>query len=104
MRNWTIPEIRLRNKEAGGHFFDRETIAFFNSRISETTYGRYFVTSEQFVASDGEREPRRYTIRRFNEDHTIDTVGSFQQYEKLTEALLQARRLAKAEDDKTVTV
>lgn len=104
MRNWTIPEIRLRNKEAGHHFFNRETIAFFNSRVSEVVYGRYFVTSEQFVASDGTADDRRYTVRRFNDDYSIDTIGEFQQYASRVEALLEAKRLANIEDDETVTI
>lgn len=104
MENWTIPEIRLRNKEAGHHFFDRDTMAFFNSKVYEVVYGRYFVTSEQFVAPDGTANARLYTVRRFNEDHSIDTVGDFQEFKTRMDAMFEAKRLSKLEDDKTVTI
>jgi hypothetical protein len=104
MRNWTIPEIRLRNKEAGKHFFDRDTMNFFRSRVYEATYGNYFVTSEQFVSVDGKRDPRRFTVRRFNDDYSIDTVGEFQQHETLDDAMNEARRLAKLGDTTTATI
>lgn len=33
MRKYTIAEIRALNKEKGFHFFDRDTMEFFNSKI-----------------------------------------------------------------------
>lgn len=58
-------EVKDANREVGQHFFDRSSMAFFNSRIESTNVigGKYFVTSEQFVGSDGTRDPRKYTVR-----------------------------------------
>lgn len=46
----------------GCHFFDRDTMRFFNSRLCASAWigrdGVYFVTSERFGT-----EPRRYSVR-----------------------------------------
>ena len=48
----TIAEIKRENKKAGQHFFDADTMRFFDSRIeSSAMRGHeryYFITSEQF--------------------------------------------------------
>lgn len=105
MTTYTIGQIKRLNHLAGGHFFDRDTLQFFNSRVHDTVYGgRYFITSEQFVAHDGTAEPRMYTVRRFNDDGSIDTMGYFQQYATSIQARFEAMRLARLEDDETVTI
>jgi hypothetical protein len=58
-----INEIRAFNKAHGHHFFDRETLQFFNSlvypnvRATPRGDGWYFITSEQFAG------PRKFTLR-----------------------------------------
>ena len=85
----TIKEIKQANKEAGQHWFDADTMRFFNSRIlSPVIGGRYFVSSEKY--DDG--SPRLYTIRIANDDGTIDTVGDFQGYETADKAKRAAWR------------
>jgi hypothetical protein len=75
----TMDAIKAANAKAGFYFFERATLRFFRSRIGQTVYegpgGTYFVTSEQFVGSGGYAAPRAYTVRRFNPDGDIDTVG-----------------------------
>jgi hypothetical protein len=78
----TIQEIKKRNIEVGEHFFDAETIRFFDSRIYKTTHGFYFTTSER-----GPSGVRRYSVRVIDwETGHIETVGNFQQFSTLREA------------------
>jgi NADP-dependent 3-hydroxy acid dehydrogenase YdfG len=67
-------------RKTTGHFFDRGSMKFFNSRIGQDVYPAkeliYFVTSERF-----EQDPRRYTVRSYNvQTGDIDTIGEFQEY------------------------
>ena len=78
----TVSEIKAANAAAGYYFFSRDTMKFFRSRVGATVYegrgGIYYVTSEQFVGSDGSSGPRRFTVRQFNPDcGDINTVGPF---------------------------
>lgn len=86
-----IRQIEYANTSAGQHFFDPATMRFFRSKIASRSVinGRYFITSEQFDASS----PRLYTIRRANDDGTIDTVGEFQQYATIEAAKRAAAKL-----------
>lgn len=65
----SMHQIHQANRDAGYHFFDRNTMRFFDSRILLYVYhgpgGTYFVTSEQFHPTRGTSEPRRYTVRKF---------------------------------------
>jgi hypothetical protein len=119
-RDWTIDEppygehqaidqlIKLAER-AGSHFFEPATMRFFRSRIDSDTWagadGWYWVSSEQFHTSDGQRHPRRYTVRRLFYrlnpegqaiDIDIDEIGEFQQYPTLARARTAARKAAKA--------
>jgi hypothetical protein len=71
----TMTQVRQAMQARGSHFFDRDTMRGFSSRVSETVYptaaGTYFVTSERdrgCYISSGWIEgawngQRRYTIR-----------------------------------------
>lgn len=85
----TITTIKQRNIDAGHYFFDAKAMRFFDSRVSRTTYGDYFATSEK--GPDG---VRRYTVR-YSDPKTgyVSTVGEFQQYDTLWSALAEAKRL-----------
>jgi len=80
----TIADIKRNNKNAGYHFFDRDTMRFFNSRIETGLYkDNTFITSEQFDYNS----PREYTIRRALEGGLkIETIGEFGQFETLEDA------------------
>ena len=71
----TLAEAKEIYKKTGSHFFDKETMKFFGSRIESGLYkNRCFITSEKNF--DG--TARFYTVRRFNEDYTnIETIGEF---------------------------
>ena len=90
----TIEDIKRLNSEQGGHFFDRDAMRFFNSRVLSRVmvypYDNgelYFVTSERY-----EDEPRKYTLRsicvrewdaRYGR---VEQVGEFQQFSSAGEA------------------
>lgn len=80
----TIADAERMNKENGLHFFDRDTMRFFKSRIEKKAlmFGqliddKYFVTSEQY----DESSPRLYTVRGFNsKTGNVTTAGNFQEF------------------------
>lgn len=86
----TIDEIRTANRESGHHWFDADTMRFFRSRVSGPVIGNMFVSSENDRLGGG----RRYTIRRANDDGSIETVGEFQQYGSKPAALRAIRSMA----------
>lgn len=81
-----------------GHFFDRDTMRFFRSRVLWQAFpGKtevYFVTSEQFVGSDGYKADRMYTVRAFNP--ATDDIRTVNPFNKLSryKALRVAKDLA----------
>lgn len=86
-----LTEIKQANADLGHFFFSPSTLAFFNSRtLPGIIDGRYFVTSERFDSST----PRLYTVRRAEDDGSIDTVGEFMAYETPKHARNMARHEA----------
>lgn len=88
----TLRDGIYANKENGYHFFDRDTLRFFGSRVHPRLYGDYFVTSEH----NFDRTERHYTVRRFTDENgNVETVDGFQNYASYSGAHAAARRLAK---------
>ena len=102
-------------KRTGGHFFDTDSMRFFNSRVSERVYqvgghnnkkpAEYvFVTSERnegsyWSNSAGEYihydEGRKYTVRHWNGTSTsIESVPDFQSFETREAAHKAAKQYA----------
>ena len=86
-QKWTMARIRKANKDAGQFWFSQGTMRFFRSQVENTIYqgpgGVFFISSEQFVPSDGSVCPRRYTVRRFNPlTADIRTVREFDEMSK----------------------
>lgn len=81
-----LQQVKRQHKALGGHFFDRDTMKFFGSRIeSPLIGGKWFVTSEQY----GD-EPKRFTVRwvvDLGYRIAIETVGGFQEFDNLDDAL-----------------
>jgi hypothetical protein len=70
----SMADVESANRQIGNHWFDRDTMRFFNTKIeSGLIGGKYFITSERY----DEDRPRRYSVRRADTDGTIDTVGEF---------------------------
>jgi len=95
---FSIEDAKAIAKDQENHFFDRATMRFFNSRISDmcysTTNGKemFFVSSERF----DDMSPRLYTVRVAKLDEnghlTIDTVSEFQEYASRSGAHDRAQR------------
>ena len=82
--------IREANRDAGHHWFDEDTLRFFGSKISESSFdGRYFVTSE----SNFDRSARLYSIREAMSDGQVATVGEFQEFATRAQAIAAINRL-----------
>lgn len=89
-----INSIKSVNKAKGMHFFEKQAMRFFNSRVQSEVFptenGAVFVTSER---NDG--YPRMYTTRHINEDTgCIETLGEFQEFKSRNGALAAAKRRA----------
>ena len=86
--------------KTSGHWFDAETLRFFQCRISEDLYYRpstniiYFVTSEKQRSFHFEH-PREYSVRAYNTTNgEIDTVGEFGAHKTLAQAKREAKLLS----------
>ena len=69
-------------KSTGSHFFDRETMRFFKSRVLDKVFDGgnvwYFVTSERGPL---ETSKRKYTVRQVDKvSGNVETVGEFREY------------------------
>ena len=100
-KNYTISDIKEINAAHGLHFFERSTMRFFRSKTERGVYqgpgGIYFITSEQFVGSDGHAEPRKYTVRCFSpESGCCQTVGPFNEIRNIKDAREAAKGYARA--------
>src|SRR5690242_11266218 len=91
-----ISVVRSRAKARGSHFFDRDTMKFFGSRVERTAYqignAIFFISSEQ----EDHTKPRGWTIQRQDQDGHIRKVGQFQQYKSLNEARSALRSIIKS--------
>ena len=71
---YTVEQLKNAVSSTGSHFFDKDTMRFFLSRVApgliHTDNGVVFITSEQFVAYEPyyHKEPRRYTVRILKEN------------------------------------
>lgn len=87
----TLAEFKTLNRSTGRHFFDRDAMKFFNSRIeSGLIGGRFFVTSEKM----DEYAPRLYTIREAMDDGSVQDANGYQRYHSLEAARLAVRLLS----------
>ena len=98
--NYLEDEVRSRSDRKGGYFFDKDSMRFFSSRVSELMWQKggsndpsyktkdiYFITSEAdrgYIKHSG--STRAFTIRKANADGDIKTVSEFQEYPTLGEA------------------
>lgn len=89
----TIAEIRAANKAIGHHWFDRDTMAFFKSKIvSGVLTGpeghRYFISRETNPAG-----LTMFSIRKSDDTGAIETVGEFHSHPTIRAAKLYLRML-----------
>jgi hypothetical protein len=97
MKTWTINDIQTAMRRDGSHWWDRQSMRFFGTRVCGGAFngagGVYFVTSEQ-----PPHGKRAYTIRQFKPD-TLDvsTVGELCGYKTRPTALRHAEKLAQGD-------
>lgn len=77
VKYWTLDDIRTAMTQNGSHWWDRDSMRFFQTRVGDKVYqgsgGVFFVSSER--CSD---EPRKYSVRQFiPETLGIETIGGF---------------------------
>jgi hypothetical protein len=76
-----------------GHWFDRSSMRFFNTRLPQIGYMAHdgtclFVTSEQPPRhSDGSLSPRKFSVRALRTDGRMDTIGKFWSFDSRAEAM-----------------
>jgi hypothetical protein len=82
-RDWAHDAVWQKIVDDSGHWFDVDTMRFFNCRISwgsiiQTQKGYAFISSER---NDMTNAPRFYSIREWvRATGRIDTIGGFQEY------------------------
>jgi hypothetical protein len=91
----TIADVKAANQAIGNHWFSRDTMRFFNTRIESKLLTRgsgrqFFITSER----QDETKARKYTIREAMPDGNIDTFGEFQAHSSLEDAQIAVREIA----------
>lgn len=83
-----MADVKAANAAIGGHWFERSTMRFFNTRIESKLMTRGSSGRQVFITSErcDETTPRKYTVREALTDGSIDTVGEFQQHATLQDA------------------
>jgi len=86
--NFLEDEVRRRAEKGSPHFFDKDTMRFFSSRVSELMWKKgsdiYFITSEQDRGMTG--SVRSFTVRKTDADGDINSIGEFQGHATLGDA------------------
>ena len=84
----SVPQMKVAVTNSGSHWFDKDTMRFFNSKVETGILNRrFFITSERETTS----EPKKYTIRYFLREDGEDqlycySIGEFQQFESVADA------------------
>lgn len=101
---YTIEQIKQKNRALGRHWFSRDTMRFFRTRIMCRVFpcedGALFVTSDCHPTRSG--WCRRYSVRRADAAGEISTVGEFGGWRTRSQALAEAGRLARQENAQEV--
>ena len=98
--NYLIDEVKRRSDLKNGHFFDKDTMKFFSSRISELAWQKggsqdptYKIKDIYFITSEADQSDlkhkgsiRGWTIRKADLDGNIKTISEFQEYGSLMDA------------------
>ena len=91
-------EIKRRAEKGSPHFFDKDTMRFFSSRVSELMWSEgelkdyqksniYFITSEADKGTvQHAGSTRAFTVRIIDADGDINTLDKFQGFSTLGEA------------------
>jgi len=89
-----VIELKNLSRKGDRHFFDDDTMRFFDSRVMSTTFpvqdGIYFVTSER----QSPEHRRFWTVRFMDNSGRVSTIGEFQGWESQKAAMQMAKRLS----------
>lgn len=91
-----VEAVRQANRAIGHKWFDPSSMRFFNSEVTgsdKLINKRFFISSEQFIDSKGNADPRMYTIRFAKPNGEVDTYGEFQAYATKHEAIVAAHKI-----------
>jgi hypothetical protein len=90
-----MDDLKALNAENGGCWFEPASMRFFKTKLETGILaGGYFITSEK---SPG--DVRAFTLRSFNEQGDVKTVGEFHAHRTKAQAMrawMQARQEAAA--------
>ena len=87
-----MSDVRAASKQAGGHFFDRDTMHEHRSIVESELYaGVLFITSEVTWG----QERRRYAIRYVIPTGAIYTLTEVHRFDTIEQARDMARQVAK---------
>lgn len=94
----SIGVMRQLARDAGSHWFDRDSMRFFNSKVHgggtvDPCGGAVFVSSEQYVDNRDSRNngKRLFSVRRQDAKGNVRTIGEFQGHRTLEAARKAAR-------------
>lgn len=100
---YSTDDVERYASRAGSHFFDRDAMRFFRSRVHPNVYALrsdwsqvLFVTSERYESyfPTYHSEPRLYTIRVYRGGVEIGSLGEFQRFTSSRAAHKHAERVA----------
>lgn len=92
----TVAQLKRQVSASGSHFFDSDTMGFFNSRVAPRLIGsRFFITSEQM----DHRSPRLWRVRwiaqgtnghlvAYGFEGRFDTLDKAKRFAKTAHALI----------------
>lgn len=86
----SLDQARDNSERAGFHWFDRDTLRYFGSRVHSTFYAGGFFVSSEYRGWD--RRGRAYSVRRALPDGRIERVGDFLAYDTRAQAHAAARK------------
>jgi len=100
-RIWSVNNIQTAMFARGSHWWDADSMRFFGTRVCGPAWngpnGVFFVTSEKPPHGD-----RGYTIRQFDQESCeLNTVGELCGYSNRETAVLNARKMAGADDHRS---
>lgn len=101
IKNAKMQEAIADSLRHGRFFFKEDTMNFWRSAVE---YGMFknntFVTSED----DFNRTRKLFTARHYDWDtHSVETIGKFQQFKTLDEAIVFAKSYKEETDHETAT-
>jgi len=95
IKSMQLNEFKILNRKNGFHFFDKETIKFFKSKILNWSETGYFISSE--INPEG---IKGYTIRKAQfKTGNVKTISRFMEFSSIEDAKTTMKKLINSEND-----